>query len=169
MAARLSDGRGYLVGAQLTVAPAFSDAGMFTVSWTVSDGVNAPVPSSFVLIITNTNRAPVFNLVADVTMTAGTTRNVALVATDPDGDSVTFSSSSLPAWGSLMGATVTFTPQVSATVQGPFRSVPGRFDPATRKLSVAKPEGGEGAGFLRAKSDRRVTLSAPSTTARPSA
>ena len=102
-----------LVGAQLTVAPGFSDAGMFTVSWTVSDGVNAPVPSSFVLIITNTNRAPVFTLVADVTMTAGTTRTVTLVATDPDGDSVTFSSSSLPAWGSLMGTTVTFTPPLN--------------------------------------------------------
>ncbi len=106
------------IGAVLTIAPGFSDAGMFTVSWTVSDGVNTPVPSSFVLIITNTNRAPAFDPVANVTMTAGTTRNVTLTATDPDGDPVTFASSTLPVWGSLMGTTLTLTPSaaVSETV-----------------------------------------------------
>lgn len=101
------------VGPVLTIAPGFTDAGMFTVSWTVSDGVNPPVPSSFVLIITNTNRAPVFDPIADVTMTAGTSRNVLLVATDPDGDTITFSSSTLPAYGSIVGSTLTLTPSAA--------------------------------------------------------
>jgi hypothetical protein len=36
--------------------------------------------------------------------------------------------------------------------------VPGRFDPATRTLSVDKPATDAAALFLRAKSDRAVTF-----------
>ncbi|MDP1917633.1 MAG: hypothetical protein Q8L14_15435 [Myxococcales bacterium] len=131
------------IGAVLTINPGFTDAGMFTVSWTVSDGINPAVPSSFVLIITNTNRAPVFDPIATVTMTAGTTRNVPLVATDPDGDAVTFSSSSLPAYGSIVGATLTLTP--SAAVSETILVTVSARDPAmasslrTFQLTVSPP------------------------------
>ncbi len=101
------------VGATLTIAPGFTDSGMYSVAWTVSDGVNAPVPSSFVLIVSNTNRPPSFDALSDVTMTAGTTRQVSLVATDPDGDAITFLGTSLPAYATLTGSTLTLSPGTS--------------------------------------------------------
>ncbi|MCC7373115.1 MAG: DUF4331 domain-containing protein [Verrucomicrobiales bacterium] len=70
-----------------------------------------------------------------------------------------------PIAGSPNDPTVIITPQVAPTVSGPYKSVPGTFDPATRTLSVDKPSDNTSAGFLRAKSDRQVTLSNPGTTA----
>ncbi len=63
-----------------------------------------------------------------------------------------------PVAGSPNEPSVTITPQVAGSVEGPFRSVPGRFDPATRTLSVDKPATDAAALFLRAKSDRAVTF-----------
>jgi hypothetical protein len=70
-----------------------------------------------------------------------------------------------PIAGSPNDPTVIVTPQVAPAVSGPYKSVPGTFDPATRTLSVDKPADSSQAGFLRTKSDRQVTLSNPSTTA----
>ncbi|MCC6235184.1 MAG: DUF4331 domain-containing protein, partial [Verrucomicrobiales bacterium] len=66
-----------------------------------------------------------------------------------------------PIGGSPNDPTITITPQVSGSVHGPYRSVPGTFDPATRTLSVDKPADGGAAGFLRLKSDQQVRLDAP--------
>lgn len=70
-----------------------------------------------------------------------------------------------PIPGSPNDPTITITPQVAPSVSGPYRSVPGTFDPATRKLQVAKPVAGESAGFLRLKSDRAVSLESPEVVA----
>lgn len=69
-----------------------------------------------------------------------------------------------PIAGSPNEPTVTITPQVAASVDGPYRSVPGTFDAANRTLTVAKPDGSTATGFLRTKSDRVVTLGKPTTT-----
>ncbi len=69
-----------------------------------------------------------------------------------------------PLGGSPNDPTVIITPQVSRSVQGPFQSVPGTFDPATRTLSVDQPAGNGNAGFLRLKSDAQVTLGTPRAT-----
>lgn len=70
-----------------------------------------------------------------------------------------------PIPGSPNDPTLTITPQVAPTVSGPYRSVPGRFDPANRTVSVPKPAADSGGGFLRLKSDRAVVLGDPQTTA----
>jgi hypothetical protein len=61
-----------------------------------------------------------------------------------------------PIPGSPNEPTITITPQVSPTLDGRFRNVPGTYDPATRRLVVPGAEGT--AGFLRLKADRPVGL-----------
>lgn len=70
-----------------------------------------------------------------------------------------------PIPGSPNDPTITITPQVAPSVSGPYRSVPGTFDPANRTLSVAKPAADATTGFLRIKSDREVSLGRPQATA----
>lgn len=70
-----------------------------------------------------------------------------------------------PLAGSPNDPTVIITPQVSPSVSGPYRSVPGTFDPATRTLTIEKPADATQGGFLRARSDRAVTLGNPTVNA----
>ncbi len=64
-----------------------------------------------------------------------------------------------PLPGSPNDPTITIVPQTAASVQGQFKSVPGTYDPATRRLTVPAPAGA--AAFLRLKADGKVGLSAP--------
>lgn len=70
-----------------------------------------------------------------------------------------------PIAGSPNEPTITFTPQIAATANGPFRTVSGVFDPASQTVTVLKPKDSPDAAFLRVKSDRPITLGQPSTTA----
>ncbi len=70
-----------------------------------------------------------------------------------------------PLGGSPNDPTVVITPQVAGQVQGPYRSVPGTFDPASRTLRVGRPADAADTLFLRTKSDRPVTLGNAKATA----
>ena len=48
--------------------------------------------------------------ISNQTLTAGTSGMVTLMASDPDGDPVTFSAMNLPAYGMLSAGTLTFNP-----------------------------------------------------------
>ena len=61
-----------------------------------------------------------------------------------------------PGKGSPNDPTITITPKVSGSPVGPFKAVPGTFDPSTRRLTVTKPSGV--AGFLGVQSDSTVHL-----------
>lgn len=77
-----------LNGNQLTIRPAITFVGAFTVQVSVNDG-KASDTKSFTVTVTN---APVaLDVIAPQTMAAGqTTLNIALPATDGDGDQLTF-------------------------------------------------------------------------------
>jgi subtilisin family serine protease len=82
-----------VVGTQLTVNPAVSFAGTFTVAVTASDG-KATDTKSFA--VTVTNAAPVLGTIPNQTLARGvTSATVPLTAIDPDGDSVTFTARAL--------------------------------------------------------------------------
>lgn len=68
-----------------------------------------------------------------------------------------------PLPGSPNEPTITIVPQTSPTIGGTFKSVAGTFDPATRRLTVTAPAADK--GFLRVKSDGKVTLEATQATA----
>ncbi|MBK7859063.1 MAG: hypothetical protein IPJ65_10680 [Archangiaceae bacterium] len=98
-----------LSGSTVTVAPGFSAAGSYPVGVVVSDG---QLQANGVLQVTvaNVNRPPVLAAIADQNLTAGTPSPLTLMATDPDGDAVTFSAMNLPAYAVLSGGVITFSP-----------------------------------------------------------
>lgn len=67
-----------------------------------------------------------------------------------------------PLKGAPNDPTLTITPKVSPTVNGKYQPVTGQYDPATRTLTVPKPEGST--GFLKLKSDGPVHFGAVETT-----
>lgn len=70
-----------------------------------------------------------------------------------------------PLKGSPNDPSITIVPQTSTSPLGPFRSVPGVYDPAKRILTVPAPD--TNSGFLRVTADGKVSLgnaeSAPGT------
>ncbi|WP_211325357.1 DUF5060 domain-containing protein [Larkinella arboricola] len=65
-------------------------------------GLSQPQPSS--------NTPPVLATIGNQTMNEGSTLNVALFATDPNGDNVTITATNLPSFARLNNNTLTFTP-----------------------------------------------------------
>lgn len=98
-----------LMGSTVTIAPDFTNAGMHTITVIVSDG-QLQSQGTLSVTVVNVNRAPVLMPVAAVTMTAGTTQQLTFIATDPDGDTVTFSLGNAPPFGNLMGNVLTLSP-----------------------------------------------------------
>ena len=75
--------------------PNTNQTGSYTVTFTVTDGQMSD--SMNVLITVNTgNQAPVLEQISNQTVKAGSKIQFAVNATDPDGDSLTYSASGLP-------------------------------------------------------------------------
>ena len=66
----------------------FSDAGQHSVIITASDG-KTETTEEVTVIVTNVNRAPTLNNIAEITLKEGETAAVNVEAVDPDGDDVT--------------------------------------------------------------------------------
>ena len=91
--------------AALTVNPAtglisgtlsYASAGSYTVTATVSDGAVTD-SRTFTWTVTNVNRPPVFTQPANQTSAEGASVSLQLVASDPDGTALTYSTTGLPA------------------------------------------------------------------------
>jgi hypothetical protein len=67
-----------------------------------------------------------------------------------------------PLPGSPNEPSISIVPQTAAAVDGPYKNTTGAYDPATRRLAVPKPDGA--GGFLRLKSNGRVSLDDVSAT-----
>lgn len=68
-----------------------------------------------------------------------------------------------PIKGSPNDPTITITPKTAASAVGPFKAVPGTFDPVSRVLTVPRTTGAT--GFLGVQSDSTVKLEAVGVTA----
>ena len=75
--------------------PTLTSAGAYTVTATVSDG-SLSQSRTFTWTITNTNQAPVLAQPGDQIGTAGDSVVLAVTATDPDGQAVTYQATDLP-------------------------------------------------------------------------
>ncbi|MEZ4629609.1 MAG: putative Ig domain-containing protein [Deinococcales bacterium] len=73
-----------------------ASAGTYTVTITVKDSKNASVQTNFTWTVTAANNPPIITKPANQTTVSGTAVNLAMTASDPDGDSISFSSSTLP-------------------------------------------------------------------------
>ena len=101
--------------------------GSLTDSESITITVNQPVVE---------NRAPVLNPVGNKTVTAGQTLSFTISATDPDGDSLTYSAFNLPAGAGFNASTRTFTWTPAAGQVGYYQNI--RFQVSDGSLSDSK-------------------------------
>ncbi len=97
----------------LTWTPDFDQAGSHPgVTLTATDSLGAAASRVFTIVVTNVNRAPLADALADQTVAENALLTVSATATDPDGDTVTWSGANLPAGASVAPLTgeLTWTP-----------------------------------------------------------
>jgi hypothetical protein len=84
--------------------PDYTQAGNYTVIFSVSDGVFTD-SETVAITITNNNRSPVIDGTPDGSAMATTSYSFTPVASDPDGDPLTFSIANKPNWASFSPST----------------------------------------------------------------
>lgn len=71
--------------------PDYDQAGLYQVTFAVSDGFGGTNSEQITVTVSNVNRAPVLDIVEDITVEAGQTVQIIATASDPDGEPVSFS------------------------------------------------------------------------------
>jgi len=85
----------------LSLAPSFDDAGGYPgIEVMASDGALTDT-EVFTITVNDVNRPPSLTSIGDQTLDEGTTLDVAVSASDPDGDPISLSASGLPAFATL--------------------------------------------------------------------
>lgn len=92
--------------------PTYTQAGNYpNVRITASEaGGGSSTQTIFAITVGNTNRPPVLDPIPDQTINEGQTLTFGISGSDPDGDALTFSASSLPTGASFSGNTFSWTP-----------------------------------------------------------
>ncbi len=95
--------------------PGYDAAGSYAVTFSVSDGIDS-ASETVALTVADVNRAPVLENIGNRTVSEGSNLTFTVSATDADGDSLTYSASSLPSGASFSSSTGAFswTPDYSA-------------------------------------------------------
>ena len=91
--------------------PEYGQAGNYSVLFAVTDNGTPPASDSEEITITvgNVNRPPTLNPIGNKTGNEGALLEFTLTATDPDGDTLTYSASNLPAGATFNPATQAFS------------------------------------------------------------
>jgi hypothetical protein len=106
-----------------TWTPETSDAGDYTITFSVSDGFHVDEESIVVSVFVNSDRPPVFNAFKDVFVYEGGLVRIVASAMDPEGDPITFSiddpryqhSDSIFTWQTAAGDSGDYYPLLTAT------------------------------------------------------
>jgi len=85
--------------------PTFSDAGFYNVTFNVTDGINSDSETITITVI-NADRAPVLDFIGDKQVNENEILTIHLNASDPDGDTLTFSTNA----ASVLPSPFSFTP-----------------------------------------------------------
>ncbi len=85
-------------------APDYSQAGNFTVTFSVTDGLFSD-SEAVSITVSNSNRPPVISGSPDTSTMATTSYSFTPVASDPDGDEITFSIVNRPIWATFNSST----------------------------------------------------------------
>src|SRR5262249_17381925 len=115
--------RGNPANGQFTFTPAVAQAGQkFNVGFTATDSQGASTSGSVDVTVTSgtsRNIAPTISVPGAQTVEAGSTLKLVVTASDPDGDSITLSASSVPSNASFDAGSglFTFTPAPAQTGQ----------------------------------------------------
>ena len=98
--------------------PSFTDAGVYTVNFTVKDS-DSQDSNIITITVTNTNRAPTLNAIPAQTVDEFQALSFTISGSDPDGDTLSYyNSTALPAGAVFTPSTRTFTWTPNATQSG---------------------------------------------------
>jgi PKD repeat protein len=93
----------------LTWTPAFDQAGRYYVTFIVSDGIAIDL-QRITITVDNVNREPSLEAIGDKNIDEGSQLTFVVTATDPDGDTITYSAQNLPADANFIGQTFLWQP-----------------------------------------------------------
>ena len=88
--------------------PSYSQAGSYTVTFTVSDG-SLSVSQSVSITVTNVDQAPVLAAIGAQSVAENAPLSFTVSGSDPDGDALTYSATGLPAGASFSAASRSFS------------------------------------------------------------
>ena len=120
---------------RLTGTPAMSDVGIHDVIVKVADGNGGSDSTSFVVTVLNSNDAPIISQLSDTTATEDELFEVEVMASDIDGDNLTFSVPIKPAW-------LTFEPVDDTTLK--LTGTPAMSDVGIHDVIVKVADGNGG-------------------------
>jgi len=92
----------------LTWTPGYDQAGVYTVMFSVSDGILSDTKNANITV-KNVNRAPVMTTIPATTTDEGKLLTITVNAADPDGDTLSYSATNLPVNAVFNAATRTLT------------------------------------------------------------
>jgi PKD repeat protein len=115
-------------GQTFTWTPGFTQAGVYNVTFAVSDG-HVQDSQTVAISVANVNRAPVLAAIGDRSVDEDNTLALALSGADPDGTALTYSATGLPSGASFTGQNFSWTP--TADQAGPHQITFAVSDGAT--------------------------------------
>jgi YD repeat-containing protein len=135
------------VTAMFSWTPGYTQAGTYAVNFTATDdgnGTGVLLSTAFTvpITITNTNRSPETGAIANNTLARGDVRELVLQATDPDGNPLQLTLSTLN--GYALPGFVTFTDNGNGTAL--LRLAPGDGDRGDYTLTLTAADNGDGGG-----------------------
>lgn len=135
------------VTAMFSWTPGYSQAGTYAVNFTAIDdgnGTGVPLATAFTVPITvgNTNQSPEIAPISNNTLARGDVRELVLQATDPDGNPLQLTLSTLN--GYALPSFVTFTDNGDGTAL--LRVAPGDGDRGDYTLTLTAADNGDGGG-----------------------
>ncbi|MBW7992571.1 MAG: hypothetical protein FVQ84_21500 [Planctomycetes bacterium] len=98
-----------LASQTFTWTPTYNQAGTFALTFTADDG-QAQDSQAITITVNNVNRAPVFTAIGNKSVWSDDPLTFTVVATDPDGDTVTYSANTVPSGATFIPQTFDWTP-----------------------------------------------------------
>jgi len=98
-----------------TWTPGYDQSGTYSITFSVSDGRGGSASDRVRITVKDTNRSPALSAIGNRTIREGSTWTISLSASDPDGDSITFSVFGNPPGSTLSGTTFTWSPTAAQT------------------------------------------------------
>ena len=99
-----------LSGSTFTWEPSHTQAGEYSVIFTVADEHGGVARETIIITVGETNQAPTLAALGDQTVAEGSLLTIPLVGTDADGDALTYAVEGPPAGAALSGSTFTWEP-----------------------------------------------------------
>ena len=106
----------------ISLNPGFADSGNYSISVIATDADDNTLfqTENFVLLVNNTNRAPVISAINDIAIPMIEMYSLEIPASDPDGDEIAFSATGLPTGSAINGTTGLFSWAPSEIQEGLF-------------------------------------------------